>query len=533
VESHLDAERERDRSTADARLKGIPLAVAALALLCAVNVIRLWPVETEDAYLVLRYAANLLNHGELVFNPGERVSALTSPLHALAVATLGMGFEDLATANKGLGLALFVASVGALGWALRGQRAALLTVLAVAAASPFAALWAVGGLETPLLFAITTALCLTLRGEAARERMRGAAVALAFALGGMAFVTRYDSALVTGPILLWVALRLGWRSAALPIACGAVAPLSWMAFSHTYFGDWLPTSFYLKTPSPSWASVVYTFEVYLYSGLALLSIVAIAVVSGPSGRALWKEHWRVQGWAYAGLAGLTAYGLIASATHMFYSFRLFVPFLPLAALPCADLLQRRLAASPPDPAPRRAFALGIGLVVALQVVNLVAVSQPNGNIGGGRTGEFRVDGVAEISALVEDLRAPASRIREHWAQQPASRERPMRVKTFAAGALPYALPEAYVYTSLASYRHHCDRNETQLSLAADYITISGFDLNRQIRSGRFKRFQVLTQADGTSYGQIINHVVFFNPNPIPHTLSASIDEPCAALDRAP
>lgn len=510
----------------DAPGRGAALAfAAAFVLLGAANLYWLWPIETEDAYLVLRYAANLAERGELVFNPGERVCALTSPLHALVVAALHPIAGDLALANKTLGLLAFCGAVAALCVALRGRWLALAIALALVALSPFEVLWAVGGLETPLLFAIVTALALVLRAEMQREQPRPGPATAAFALGGLAFVTRYDAALVVAPALVWLALRLGLARAVLPAALGALAPLAWLGFAQVYYGDVFPTSFYLKTPTPSLASAVYTLEFYLYSGLAFFHLLLGAGLAAPGGRALWRAHWRDYGWAYGALAVLFAYGLAASATHMFYSFRLFVPFLALAALPCADLATR-IARSRDHAGFGRAFATATAAVIALQAVNLIAVAQPAGNVGGGRTGEFRLDGVGEISALVDDLRAPAPLIREHWSKQPASRTRPLRLSTFAAGALPYALPEAYVYTSLASYRHHCGRSETQLSLAADYITLSGYDLSRQIDSGRFDRFVLLTRSDGTSYGQIIQHVVLFNPHPLPHTLSSRIDEPC-------
>ena len=42
----------------------------------------------DDAYIVLRYASNVWSHGELVFNSGERVSTLTSPLHGIVMTLL-------------------------------------------------------------------------------------------------------------------------------------------------------------------------------------------------------------------------------------------------------------------------------------------------------------------------------------------------------------------------------------------------------------------------------------------------------------
>ena len=42
----------------------------------------------EDAYITYRYAENFVNIGSLVYNEGEPINAMTSPLHALLSAAL-------------------------------------------------------------------------------------------------------------------------------------------------------------------------------------------------------------------------------------------------------------------------------------------------------------------------------------------------------------------------------------------------------------------------------------------------------------
>ena len=49
---------------------------------------------SDDAFISLRYAANLLAGHGLVFNPGERVEGFTSPLWTLLLAGFGAcGFD--------------------------------------------------------------------------------------------------------------------------------------------------------------------------------------------------------------------------------------------------------------------------------------------------------------------------------------------------------------------------------------------------------------------------------------------------------
>ena len=71
--------------TASRSARVLLLLTAALSF----SLLLLWFRYTaDDALIVLRYARNLVNHGELVYNEGEYVSALTSPFHALLLAIL-------------------------------------------------------------------------------------------------------------------------------------------------------------------------------------------------------------------------------------------------------------------------------------------------------------------------------------------------------------------------------------------------------------------------------------------------------------
>ncbi|MGZ5304975.1 MAG: hypothetical protein ACXWDO_12730 [Bacteroidia bacterium] len=44
----------------------------------------------DDGYILLRYAENFVHHGELSFNLGERINALTSPLHGVITVILSL-----------------------------------------------------------------------------------------------------------------------------------------------------------------------------------------------------------------------------------------------------------------------------------------------------------------------------------------------------------------------------------------------------------------------------------------------------------
>ena len=73
---------------------------------------------TDDSYIYARFATNLVAGGELVFNPGERVHAATSPLWAGLVAGIIAAGLPLVAGMKVLGASCAVAGrEGAGQWA--------------------------------------------------------------------------------------------------------------------------------------------------------------------------------------------------------------------------------------------------------------------------------------------------------------------------------------------------------------------------------------------------------------------------------
>ena len=95
-------------------------------------------------------------HG-LVFNIGERVSALTSPLHALLLSALGL-LPSPMFAYKIVAASAALAAILYAGRTLFDDAFERRTFLAATLGSPFVVMWSVGGLETPLLLACLTML---------------------------------------------------------------------------------------------------------------------------------------------------------------------------------------------------------------------------------------------------------------------------------------------------------------------------------------------------------------------------------------
>lgn len=522
----------------------LPGAIGASAAGMAVA---LRGVETDDAYTVLRYARNLVDHGELTYNLGERICALTSPLHALVVAALYRATGALVLPNKILGLACAVAATLALALPLRRRGAALLLALALFPASPFVLFWTFGGLETPLLAALLAGLaaCAASDLRAPQLQLQKSAAgraALPFALGGLAVCTRLDAAVFVGPVLLGLVIRLRGARLALAVAAAAGPPMAWLAFAGRYYGHLLPTSFHVKTPrlDPPWilANAAYMAELVLFSGLGLVAgAAAVLAAARPPARAAARAQVRELAWIYAGLAGVGAYGLVAATTHLFYAFRLFVPVLGPAALLAADLAAR-LGEEPEataEPAPGseargaagRVFRGAAAAVLALQLLNFAVLAVPGGNLSGSRAGEFRNDGAGEAAAWIARFAAPAEAIQRDWSRrraQPGSADRPLRLSTFAVGSLPFALPEARVYEQHTAYRHRCRPSIGELAATADYVCVLS-PAPEEAELG-LDRMEKIFELEAPLSGIPRRYQVFYNPNVAPPILPPRIDAPC-------
>ena len=65
----------------------------------------------DDAFISFRYADNLVRHGELVFNPGERVEGYTNFLWTILMAgVLSLGL-DVVVWSKLLGIACAIGTL--------------------------------------------------------------------------------------------------------------------------------------------------------------------------------------------------------------------------------------------------------------------------------------------------------------------------------------------------------------------------------------------------------------------------------------
>lgn len=456
---------------------GTLLAFSWLAAMVA-----LMPFTAEDAYIVGRYAYHFVHHGELSFNLGERINALTSPLHVFVVAPLEVLGWDSVRAGKPLAALVVLATVALV--AVRYRTALQVAVFALVALSPFTVLWTVGGLETPYVFAANlAAAALAVRlGEGAPC---GYPLVIAVCL---AVLFRPDAAVFWGPA--WIVLAIRHRLLG-PTALAASIGLAWLAATYAYFGDLLPTSFHVKTPSGTrWIpNLVYMAQLVILSGAAYL-----AAASPPS-----RAHFFRFAWAYAGLACFALYGLTAATTHMMYGYRLFVPLLGILAILAADAVQES----------RRSWiAVGALAIQSAVLVVLLATTTLNP----GFVGEFRHVSARDAADFIAALAASGRDIARH-AHDGAT------LQTGTEGVTPYQIPDVYVFGNLVSYRHQC---KIDRSLSAAYVQVMrDAEGLARLRS----EFEVVSVRKAR-LGQDFYVVVYRNPETSGASLPAKVGGEC-------
>lgn len=217
----------------------------AIFIAAAVHVVAVFafaPVLPEDdAFITLKYAANLAEGNGFVFNPGERVLGTTSPADTLLLAAVGAvaGPGRLAAAAVTLnGLWIVLTGVAALllfeGLGLRSPLPELAAAWLML--SPQVLEMGLGGMEV-CLFAFTAVAALAL---AVRSRWAWAA-----GMASLSVLVRPEGAVVLGILALY-----WWRSGrpqAVPVAVAAGSILGgWALFAGLYFGSPIPQSVLAK-----------------------------------------------------------------------------------------------------------------------------------------------------------------------------------------------------------------------------------------------------------------------------------------------
>lgn len=502
-------------------------------LVVSVSAVFYFNFTAEDAYITYRYAENWVNIGSLVYNQGEPINAMTSPLHAVLSAAYYFLTGNTVLSNKIISVSLLFVSA-LLVWRRYREQVHLQVLALVLLLAPCVLLWTFGGLETPiLLFLSTVAATLAIQTTTFSRRV----VLLLFFLAGLAFLTRFDSILFFIPICLYAAFKSGSLKTVLTAAAlAAVLPLMWLFVSVSYYGDLLPTSFYVKTPKGGLGDLIFN-GIYIASYLLFVGIipvlgviVGLLVTKVGATRDILYGHFKSVWWLYFGLVLELLYGLTMATHHMMFSFRFFVPYIPAAVILVVDLFRRAAENRKMDLLAGRPAYLLTAFLACLMLFQLyqTAYTYDRSVNGLSLIGEYRSLGIRDYASFIQVLKQEAHDIQTHWASIQADSSRQPRIITYAAGMLPYAYRDSYIYEKLVSYRHCHERYRQRLY--ADYLHILA---PRQGEVAEQLPLPVDHYDLVSSYtlffdGSMQEFLVYYNPNPEEHNLSAGINDFCVS-----
>ncbi len=262
-------------------------AVCALPFIWRVSQNIAVNLRFEDALIVLRYARNLAEGQGFVFNPGERVLGVTTPLHTLLSAGyVALGGDHAPAVQNVAGVIFLVLEAWLAAVILKRTHSPLLGALAaVLILTNLNFNYLYFGMETHLFafLVLLACYCYSLR----RHALTGAVL-------GAAFLTRHDAALLAlliGLALLIERKRLPMRglAGAPPVRLTAaffavVTP--WLLFSYLYFGSVLPQS--LGAKKDFYPALGYVREVFTYYREYFAALAGVFTSSaGVQGAASW------------------------------------------------------------------------------------------------------------------------------------------------------------------------------------------------------------------------------------------------------
>lgn len=315
---------------------------------------------TDDAFIVFRCASNLADNAGPVFNPGERVEAVSNFLFTVAVGGLArLGFDPRAGA-LGLSLvslfAVFFFVFAAVRRASGGRLAPSVAAVALLAGFPAVVFYTFVSLETMFYAAFVAAAVWSALDPDGRDRGRFVTGALC----GLAAATRME-AIALLPVFVWQAGGKddGWSPrAALKVVLGFAlffGPV--LIFRTAYFGSPLPNTYYAKLAGGE-ARAFTRGARYTVDFLAVCP--AIVCVGAYSLIRSWTKTGGRRARFVAALMGVWMLVVTWEGGDFFALHRFYAPMLPLAAILFGLALGDRCEET-------RSFPIRVGLATALLI----------------------------------------------------------------------------------------------------------------------------------------------------------------------
>jgi hypothetical protein len=306
---------------------------------------RMFDFVTDDAYISFRYSLNLAEHGQLVFNLGERVEGFTNFLWTVILAVcMKLGWGPVA-ASRFLGVALGVgnlALVVRMSLRLSGQRPSAWHLVApclLASMGAFAC-WCSGGLETQLFTFLSLLGFDLMLGEVASQR--GFASGAAFALAGM---TRPEGIVFFGLCGLFRLFTMITRERRLRprrnewawLGLFAAIFVPYFVWRWRYFGWLFPNTFYVKSSGGSGTTLLGLYYLRRFAeDYGAPVFIALALLARPARDDLQRRDL----WRLAGLVWLTFAAYVIKVGGDFMGlYRFVLPVIPLGAVVVQESLR--------------------------------------------------------------------------------------------------------------------------------------------------------------------------------------------------
>ncbi len=472
----------------------------------------------DDSYILLRYADNFIQHGEISFNISEKVSAITSPLHfILTVLLVQVSGTHILLTGKILMCVLLFASAFMIARPFKAQPMVYILPFITLLLSPFVIMWTVGGLETTLLLFLITWLCISSIKNATPKQLY-----LLCLISGLAFTTRFDSVLFTAPFLLIYfflqrrtigTVRIAFKAAFLY----AIIPAVWLGFALFYFHDPLPTSFYLKIiRSLSLDTVIYCLQFFVYSGFTPFYALAIFLLYKHDNLAYLKTHFSKFGHIHLALLFITLYGFANAQVHMMFGYRLLIPYSGALVLILLYIFYEIYSKYNGKAFfGRNIYAALLILFGCFQLLHCGYVYYRSVN-GMTLSGEYRQLSIYSYKHhFLKVMEDGAMDLEKHIRSQSKFIDTPATFVTFAEGVIPYKIPYLYTYGQLVSLR----KNDVEYSY--DFIKHSDYFylvshlqqsfLDDVLQAG--DKYQVISRRSIPFNGRQVTFYIFFNPNP--------------------
>ncbi|WP_145198213.1 hypothetical protein [Planctomycetes bacterium Poly30] len=323
----------------------VGVALGLLTLFLAASALSFWPYTVDDAFISLRYAQNLVEHGELVWNLGERVEGISNPLWTLWGALGLVVHAPVVLWLKGSGLLAGLALVPLTYWLGRRVglgRAAGLGAAAIVATNASLALWSVAGLETASFALLLTLFALRMEHELRARARGGSALPVSAALFFLCWASRpeapaYGLYIVVRRFLAGERPPLG-RADLVWVLVAGLPIAAYEVFGLAYFGGLLPAT---HTAKLGGGSSFFGGKFARFLGTRFLfgqgPLFAALWIAGFVGVVTGLRRIPAVAWTMS-VAGLV---FIAYAfTDWMPRFRFFVPPLPFLALACAFGVER-------------------------------------------------------------------------------------------------------------------------------------------------------------------------------------------------